>query len=198
MASIVPAAAPPSEGRTILLAVDDSPGSNAAFNFTINQVARPSDKLVLLHVCPEIDVDVFYGTPSYIEEVERQLTQAGDALLSRFLDVAATHNLVAEGKMVKGDAREKVVEIAEKLKVDLVIVGSRGLGTLSRALLGSVSDYIVNHRALLGSVSDYIVNHSTSPVLVVRPPKPTRDNEHGPMSLFSGINKVGRIVETGM
>eukprot|EP00245_Coleochaete_scutata_P004141 TRINITY_DN163_c0_g1_i1.p1 TRINITY_DN163_c0_g1~~TRINITY_DN163_c0_g1_i1.p1 ORF type:complete len:185 (-),score=39.61 TRINITY_DN163_c0_g1_i1:257-811(-) len=184
MASIVPAAAPPSEGRTILLAVDDSPGSNAAFNFTINQVARPSDKLVLLHVCPEIDVDVFYGTPSYIEEVERQLTQAGDALLSRFLDVAATHNLVAEGKMVKGDAREKVVEIAEKLKVDLVIVGSRGLGTLSRALLGSVSDYIVNH--------------STSPVLVVRPPKPTRDNEHGPMSLFSGINKVGRIVETGM
>jgi len=46
---------------------------------------------------------------------------------------------------------------AKKEKVDLIVVGSRGLSTA--------------RRTILGSVSDYIVHHTSSPVCVVPPPE---------------------------
>jgi len=44
---------------------------------------------------------------------------------------------------------------ANKEKVDLIVVGSRGLSTA--------------RRTILGSVSDYIAHHASSPVCVVPP-----------------------------
>lgn len=44
-----------------------------------------------------------------------------------------------------GNSRDAIVETAKTEKIDVVVVGSRGLGTLSRLLLGSVSDYVVKH-----------------------------------------------------
>jgi nucleotide-binding universal stress UspA family protein len=39
----------------------------------------------------------------------------------------------------------EIVELAEELKVGLVVVGSRGLGGIRRALMGSVSDSVVRY-----------------------------------------------------
>ena len=44
-----------------------------------------------------------------------------------------------------GRADEEVVVLAEELGVDLVAMGSRGLGGVRRALMGSVSDSVVRH-----------------------------------------------------
>lgn len=46
---------------------------------------------------------------------------------------------------------------ARSNKVDAIVVGSRGLGSTARSLLGLVG---------LGSVSDYLVRHSAVPVVV--------------------------------
>ncbi|KAG8376859.1 hypothetical protein BUALT_Bualt09G0107700 [Buddleja alternifolia] len=55
-----------------------------------------------------------------------------------------------------GDAKDMICQAAEQLHVDLVVLGSRGLGAIKRALLGSVSNYCVHH--------------VPCPVLVVKPP----------------------------
>ncbi|RKQ33893.1 universal stress protein [Oceanobacillus halophilus] len=39
----------------------------------------------------------------------------------------------------------KICEYADENEIDLIIVGSRGLGTMSRFFLGSVSNNIVHH-----------------------------------------------------
>jgi nucleotide-binding universal stress UspA family protein len=52
-----------------------------------------------------------------------------------------------------GSPADAVCEEAERRKVDLVVVGCRGLGPAGRWLLGSVSDRVVHH--------------SSRPVLVV-------------------------------
>ena len=44
-----------------------------------------------------------------------------------------------------GPPGEAIVKAAESQKADLVIAGSRGLGTFRRTIMGSVSDYIVHH-----------------------------------------------------
>ena len=48
-----------------------------------------------------------------------------------------------------------IVWLAQEMGTDLVVLGSRGLGGMSRALIGSVSDSVVRH--------------AHCPVLVVRP-----------------------------
>jgi hypothetical protein len=40
---------------------------------------------------------------------------------------------------------EEVVDLAEELEVDLIVVGTRGRSAIDRALMGSVSDSIVRH-----------------------------------------------------
>jgi len=49
---------------------------------------------------------------------------------------------------------KEVVDLAEELEVDLIVVGTRG-----RSVIG---------RALMGSVSDSVVRHSPCPVVVAR------------------------------
>jgi len=44
-----------------------------------------------------------------------------------------------------GPPGEAIVKAAESQNADLVIAGSRGLGTFRRTIMGSVSDYIVHH-----------------------------------------------------
>ena len=56
--------------------------------------------------------------------------------------------------MRMGKAAAEIVELAEELGAGLVVVGSRGLGGV--------------RRALMGSVSDSVVRHAHCPVLVVR------------------------------
>ena len=50
-----------------------------------------------------------------------------------------------EGHLALGKPAEEIVRLAEELGVGLIVVGSRGLGGITRALLGSVSDSVVRH-----------------------------------------------------
>lgn len=55
---------------------------------------------------------------------------------------------------------EVICKLAKDVNANLIVMGSRGMGTLRRTLLGSVSDYCVHHAHI--------------PVAIVPPP-----NRHG-------------------
>ncbi|KAK2570441.1 Universal stress protein [Acropora cervicornis] len=44
-----------------------------------------------------------------------------------------------------GHPGENVCKTALKEKANLIVVGSRGMGTIRRTILGSISDYIIHH-----------------------------------------------------
>lgn len=52
-----------------------------------------------------------------------------------------------DGEVVRlfGNPGEQIVKKAEDIEATLVITGSRGLGTIRRTVLGSVSDYVIHH-----------------------------------------------------
>ena len=52
---------------------------------------------------------------------------------------------VAGAHLRVGEMAEEVVDLAEELEVDLIVVGSRGRSAIRRALMGSVSDSVVRH-----------------------------------------------------
>ena len=59
-----------------------------------------------------------------------------------------------------GDIALSIKHYAEANKIDLTVVGSRGMGAVKRALMSFVG---------LGSVSDWCANKLGCPVVVVRP-----------------------------
>ena len=58
--------------------------------------------------------------------------------------------------ILKGDAKQSLVGKADEAQADIMIMGSRGLGSFKKLILGSVSDYCVNN--------------APCPVLIVRKP----------------------------
>ncbi len=61
---------------------------------------------------------------------------------------------VSRSHLLMGRPDAEILELAEEVGAELIVVGSRGLGSL--------------RRALMGSVSDSVVRHAHCPVLVVR------------------------------
>jgi nucleotide-binding universal stress UspA family protein len=81
---------------------------------------------------------------------EQELRDFCTAVLAPFPDASWQ----ATEYCVEGDPRRVLCEMASELKANTVVIGSRGLGTIGRALMGSVSDYLAHH--------------CTCPVVIVR------------------------------
>ncbi|WRX24723.1 UspA - like 10 [Theobroma cacao] len=69
----------------------------------------------------------------------------------------------AETLILEGDPTDMICDISEQMNVDLLVVGSRGLGKIKRALLGSVSDYCAHY--------------AKCPTLIVKPLKEASKTE---------------------
>src|ERR671921_182088 len=52
---------------------------------------------------------------------------------------------VAGAHLRIGEVAKEVIDLAEELEVDLIVVGSRGRSVICRVLMGSVSDSVVRH-----------------------------------------------------
>ncbi len=67
-------------------------------------------------------------------------------LLNKAVERAKSQGVNAEGLLEVGtDAAETIINVANNLNVDLIVVGSRGLKGLTRFLLGSVSEKVVRY-----------------------------------------------------
>ena len=53
--------------------------------------------------------------------------------------------ILTKGLMLRGDPRDEIVKKIEQVKADSIIVGSRGMGSIKRFFIGSVSDYCVHN-----------------------------------------------------
>jgi nucleotide-binding universal stress UspA family protein len=57
---------------------------------------------------------------------------------------AAESDLEIDYEVVEGDAVEEILKVARSRQVDLIVVGSRGLGSFSSLMLGSVSTALLH------------------------------------------------------
>ncbi|HEY3025618.1 MAG TPA: universal stress protein [Pyrinomonadaceae bacterium] len=135
----------------ILLAVDGSAYSDAA----IEEVARrpwPSQSEVKVITAAEtpimVGMEPWAATPEYFETLEKAVHEAAEGIMKRALaklKETETQTLKISSEIIRGSPRQVIVEAAERWKADLIVMGSRGLGTWNRLLLGSVSNSVVHH-----------------------------------------------------
>ncbi|KAJ0095759.1 hypothetical protein Patl1_14984 [Pistacia atlantica] len=112
--------------KKVMVAIDESDCSHYALKWALETLA-----------------------PDLITSMQENQKKAAIALLNRAKEICIQH-----GKL--GNPKEVICATAEKLNVQLLIVGSHSRGAIKRAFLGSVSNYCVHN--------------AKCPVLVVRKP----------------------------
>jgi nucleotide-binding universal stress UspA family protein len=74
---------------------------------------------------------------------------AEDSLADSILDAALAslrlRGVEAEQHARKGDPADAIIELAEELDIDLIVVGNKGLSGARRFLLGSIPDKVSHH-----------------------------------------------------
>ena len=139
----------------ILLPVDGSQLSLEAVRFAI-RLAREGlqSSFVLANVQePATLYEVMLAHDA--EVLERVKNAAGEHLLQGAEALLAEAGMEYEREVLPGDPAHALVDIIERFECDAVVMGARGLGALSGALVGSVS------QALMRA--------SPVPVTIVRP-----------------------------
>ena len=71
------------------------------------------------------------------ERAERVVAEAAER--------ATAEGVVVETHVVVGDAAHGLIDVAEQREADLIVVGSKGLNSPARFLLGSVPSKVVHH-----------------------------------------------------
>lgn len=135
--------------KSILLAIDGSAASASALEMATGLSEKFGAGLHLLHVVREMQVPLNPGLMEAYEKLQRQrhdlLNSAGEQLLNQAKRMAESKGIDSvESDIGSGDPATAIVEYAAKHQIDLIVIGSRGLGRVESMLMGSVSRKVSN------------------------------------------------------
>ncbi len=138
--------------RHILVAIDGSDNSKKASAVALRLAEKVGAELVILNVLPGITyLGALASRAPIPQNTYDQYFNYADKKANEIVDEQVS---LAKGKVVnvKGlvirtqyTIVEEIVSIAEREKVDMIVMGTRGLGGFKKLLMGSVSSGVVSH-----------------------------------------------------
>lgn len=152
--------------KKVLLAVDDTTGSNAALTTFLDlfSCARP-EAVILLHVerfggksvlhdrISDTDISVLLESLQGTE-LKEILDKKAEEILDRYKKPLEAKGVTGIKTVIKaGHPAEEILKTAKEEGADMIIIGSKGKRM---------------HTVLLGSVSREVANNADIPVLVAR------------------------------
>src|SRR5215216_5252464 len=124
---------------TILLATDGSEEAQLAATTAADLAEKTNSELHVLTVGPDYPLYELPEHPADFEDVLRENRREAKELLEQQAKwIEESGGTVKETHLREGRADEEIV-------AGLIVLGSRGHGRLTRALMGSVSDAVVRH-----------------------------------------------------
>ncbi len=152
----------------ILLAVDQSKDSKGVIRLLQKLKWPAGSTLNLLHVTALGDAMATAGSsrlPKKQRDDSEKLSPAVQSELHRLEEQLASDTLQVQSMVLSGVPGKEILGVIQKKKIDLVVVGSRGLSRISGLLLGSVSAWVLNDSrcsALIGRPTSHKTKSSSS------------------------------------
>ncbi len=135
-------------GKKMLLATDGSEEAELATRAAVELAEGTGSELHVVYVepLPDFMKKNDAGTPGYDRQLYKMIEGEGRETLRKLVwGVKVAGGSVAEAHLRMGAVAEEIVTLADELEVDLIIVGSRTLRGIRRAIAGSVSESVFRH-----------------------------------------------------
>lgn len=152
--SVVVAHKAPTGTAKVLVAADGSEGSSIAIDTAAKILDRSKCSIRVATAVWEPWVPVGVYPPAFplrshvdYEAEESRLVERAWETVERARAQLNAAGFESDGAVLLGQAGPQLLKEADNFGADLVVAGSRGLGPVRRAYLGSVSDQIVRHSA---------------------------------------------------
>ena len=134
--------------KRVLVPVDGSKNSKRAIRIAAAIAKKDGARLFVVHVV-QTPVYLYMGempSPFIGEYMDFADTEARKMVNGMVL-LAKSHGVKATGQVITDDPSivEAIIDFAVKKRVDLIVVGTRGLTGFKKLLLGSVTSGIVSH-----------------------------------------------------
>ncbi len=126
----------------ILLAVDGSEHALHAAHVAAD-LARAMEATELRIVIAYEPVPAYLGEPNLSHAIDTRLTEAQDVMRAAKETIGDIPAEIHE-ELIEGDVAEAIIDVATTRRSDVIVMGSRGLGRLAGALLGSNSQKVVS------------------------------------------------------
>ncbi|WP_311650369.1 universal stress protein [Selenomonas artemidis] len=125
--------------KNILVPVDGSEGADRAIEKAVMLAKLCNAKVNFLYVA---NINQLAINAVLSDAILDSVTKAGNVILERAMEMVP-EGVEKESFSDTGSPAVVVLVFAESNNIDLIVMGSRGLGVVKGVLLGSVSQYVV-------------------------------------------------------
>lgn len=137
------------QARIVLIAVDGSQQAEHAFDFYVSHLHHQGNQLILVHSAepPMMSTSqaVMLSQSVWDQMLESEKEKVKE-LEAKYADKMRANGMTGKIKAIfSNKPGEVIADVAREEKACMIVMGTRGLGTLRRTIMGSVSDYVVHH-----------------------------------------------------
>lgn len=128
--------------KKILVPIDGSRNSVRGLNMAITIATQSNAKIVCIHVIYEPTHSEFRG----IKHAKKVINAEIKKIMKNARKAASENGVDFRKKIVRGDVGYNIVKFAhdKKERFDMVVIGSRGRGSLKEMFFGSTSNYVMH------------------------------------------------------
>lgn len=125
--------------KKILVAFDGSEGSEEALNRAITLIEELGE-LILLAVIPSPSEKKFLD-----EEMYKLLRKKAENIIMNVISDLGAHDFTITGIVEDGDPAAVIIDMSNKLNVELIVLGCKGTNEIGQYLIGSVANKVVQY-----------------------------------------------------
>nr|XP_043636096.1 universal stress protein PHOS34-like [Erigeron canadensis] len=139
----------------MVVGIDESEQSFFALEWTLDHFIVPSAapnppfKLIIVNSKPTSGASMGFSIPGVLDiltHVDQDLKNIAERVVEKAKELCISKSVNdVTIEIVEGDARNVLCDAVERHHATMLAVGSHGYGSVKRALLGSVSDYVTHH-----------------------------------------------------
>lgn len=130
-----------------LIAFDGSENAMRAIDEVLDTMDTSKLHVHLLYVCEPVQVNelLFSQDPvSTMLSINKAHEEAGWTLLAPAKARLASADIAFDAHVLSGNSAEVITDFSREHHCDLIVMGTRGMGTIKNLLLGSVASKVVH------------------------------------------------------
>ena len=122
--------------KNVLIAVDGSPHSDKALDYGRGLAEAFGARLMLVHAYPQTSDLLGYND---FERLVSRRQAAGQEIIAAARKRLGAIEISVQENLLEGPEAEAILKAADTHGTDLIVIGTRGLGSIEGLLFGSVS-----------------------------------------------------------